>query len=691
MSQYFIKRPINFKLADDGLREYGTERAGFSFQLAWSTPKIEPIAGLDVITDLRLALRRNGYEPIPVTAPDFLPPDNPRHDKDLGKKPLLTGWQRLNADENEIRRWAREEPRWTNTGITTARTPAADFDIGDLEVTETITGFVQGWFRNARILIRYGRHPRFLIPFKCDVPFTRISKKLNAGNKIEILSDGLQFVADGIHPITHKPYMWKGGEPWTVARDELPEITEEIANQFLKKLIETIERRHPFFIAEPNDRYVRSGDDGEVGNDDEPRVRIRDWPSMVVAPGFPRHLSDYTSTSVAETRAACNVLHTHVDQLGHEDRIKIAYALLDELGNNELSFGLFDSILRGSKGYRPRKVAKTWRGLSKSRPREKGVTILTLFHYAYAADGDWSAKVDPSAPLHPMEASKEPSTDDEELPTIAAHFSLSDVLREEVEPPNELAASSESEPEPTADGAKPIDTKTQELIDRVLGPYTRKAPKAASQPTMGPIIVTPYEFPEESTIPRWDWLYGKHLLRGEVSGTAAKSGTGKSSISIVEAIAMTSGRPLLHDQVPKPLRVILINLEDKRETMDRRIAAVMRQYNLTKADIDGRLFVIAKGELKIKIAVQGARGGFVRREHVIESLIDLIREKQADVLSIDSFRKTHGVNENDRRCSGMLGRRSRRIELRDSLMAPHPQDRRSGSLNRGRARRSGVY
>ena len=80
-------------------------------------------------------------------------------------------------------------------------------------------------------------------------------------------------------------------------------------------------------------------------------------------------------------------------------------------------------------------------------------------------------------------------------------------------------------------------------------------------------------------------------------------GTGKSSLAIIEALAMASGKKLLHDQVPqKPLRVVLVNLEDKRNTMDKRIAAVMRHYGLTPADIGDRLFVFAKGEIKIKIA-----------------------------------------------------------------------------------------
>ena len=112
----------------------------------------------------------------------------------------------------------------------------------------------------------------------------------------------------------------------------------------------------------------------------------------------------------------------------------------------------------------------------------------------------------------------------------------------------------------------------------------------------------PYAFPGEADIPAWDWLYGRHLLRGEVSGSAAMGGTGKSTLSIVEALAMASGRPLLGAPGPKPLRVVLVNLEDSRNTMDKRIAAVMRLYGLTPADIGDRLILKAKGEIKMKVA-----------------------------------------------------------------------------------------
>jgi hypothetical protein len=155
--------------------------------------------------------------------------------------------------------------------------------------------------------------------------------------------------------------------------------------------------------------------------------------------------------------------------------------------------------------------------------------------------------------------------------------------------------------------------------------------------------------PDEASLPRWDFLYGKQLLRGALSATAAPGGTGKSTKSITEALAMASGRALLNVQVPRPLRVCLINLEDRRVDIDKRIVAAKRHYGLTDADIGDRLIVIGKNELgfKLKVASYAANGRkVVRDEAVVQKLVDFIIKNQIDVLSIDPLVRTHGINEN---------------------------------------------
>src|SRR5205823_9302165 len=58
------------------------------------------------------------------------------------------------------------------------------------------------------------------------------------------------------------------------------------------------------------------------------------------------------------------------------------------------------------------------------------------------------------------------------------------------------------------------------------------------------------------------------------------------------------------------------------------------------------LIVIAKGEIKIKVAKLSRGGEVERNEPVIKALTNFVIEHRADVLSIDSFIRTHRVREN---------------------------------------------
>ena len=161
------------------------------------------------------------------------------------------------------------------------------------------------------------------------------------------------------------------------------------------------------------------------------------------------------------------------------------------------------------------------------------------------------------------------------------------------------------------------------------------------------IAAEPHVFVAAKDISLWDFLYGRHLLRGEVSLTAGVSGTGKSSKSIAEALAMTTGKPILKVQPHNALlRVLLINLEDNRNTLDKRIAAAMKHHGLSPGDVGDRLTTIAKYELKFKVAAL-ARGVFKPNEAAVRNLIEFAREKKFDVVSIDPLRRSHRVPEND--------------------------------------------
>jgi hypothetical protein len=198
---------------------------------------------------------------------------------------------------------------------------------------------------------------------------------------------------------------------------------------------------------------------------------------------------------------------------------------------------------------------------------------------------------------------------------------------------------------PTSIGAGTIFKMADEIV-----PGWREQYERTNQPPFV-VIAERHNFPDEAKMPVWDFLYGKHLLRRTVSATAAMGGTGKSSMSIVEALAITTGRPLLGVrsifQRVEQLRVLLINLEDNREAVDKRIAAVMKHHELKPTDVGNRLFTIAKGELSFKIAKLSKSGSVERNDNAIKGMIDFLRSEKIDVFSIDPFIATHSVNEND--------------------------------------------
>ncbi len=159
-------------------------------------------------------------------------------------------------------------------------------------------------------------------------------------------------------------------------------------------------------------------------------------------------------------------------------------------------------------------------------------------------------------------------------------------------------------------------------------------------------LPTAFVWRNPADIPPRPWLYGHHLIRGQVSVTVAPGGVGKSSLTICEALAMASGRPLLGDWTAADLKVWVYNLEDPRDELDRRIVAAMQHHDVGPAEIDGRLFVDTGRERSLSTAVQAREGAKILKKE-LEALEGEIKAKGIDVLIVDPFVSSHQVSEND--------------------------------------------
>lgn len=165
--------------------------------------------------------------------------------------------------------------------------------------------------------------------------------------------------------------------------------------------------------------------------------------------------------------------------------------------------------------------------------------------------------------------------------------------------------------------------------------------------TIGDLAPTPFRWVDAHLLPRRQWLYGRHLIRKYVSTTIAPGGLGKSSLVIVEALAMASGQELLGESVPRPLNVWYWNGEDGQDENRYRTVAAASHHNIHPRQFSERLWQDTGREKELVIATTGMRRTYEVNGALVAELIAHIQANHIDVLIIDPFVAAHEVGEND--------------------------------------------
>lgn len=154
------------------------------------------------------------------------------------KRPTMKDWTKLRIKEKDLPRLAKDFPD-CNLGLLTRDTPAIDNDIPDPALAALMHAEVE-MALDGPLCIRTGRAPKRLVLCRTDKPFPKVSTQVwldDEGNSygFEILCDGQQFAASGIHPDTGKRYEWedKARTPLTVPASDLPLLTLEKAKELV--------------------------------------------------------------------------------------------------------------------------------------------------------------------------------------------------------------------------------------------------------------------------------------------------------------------------------------------------------------------------------------------------------------------------------------------------------------------------
>jgi len=179
-------------------------------------------------------------------------------------------------------------------------------------------------------------------------------------------------------------------------------------------------------------------------------------------------------------------------------------------------------------------------------------------------------------------------------------------------------------------------------------------------PQSAPDWPTPYDMFDEASIEPRRWIYGNHYLRSFVSVLASAGGVGKTSLQIVEALAIVTGKPLLGEPVKEQTNVYIVNLEDPLEEIQRRVLAAMKHYGIHADEVRGKLFVNAGRDFSLKFGIQ-TREGVLPNTKLVEYLCHKIPEKQIGCVFIDPFVGAHSINENDNMAVNAIVAEIRRV------------------------------
>ena len=193
--------------------------------------------------------------------------------------------------------------------------------------------------------------------------------------------------------------------------------------------------------------------------------------------------------------------------------------------------------------------------------------------------------------------------------------------------------------------------KLREIAQRAQG--TAKRPFA-----LRPLgILAPRErAPREFVVPF-------RMMRGHVTMTAAAPGVGKSTIAIEEAVSLAIGDDFLGLGIDQQRRVGVINNEETRAEIERRIEATCQAFGIQFADIADRRFVHSGVDDEKFLISRDIDGDVVHTPHK-QTLREMVGDLDLDVVVVDPFVQSHAVSESSNEAISQV-----MVGLRETLTA----------------------
>jgi hypothetical protein len=283
-----------------------------------------------------------------------------------GKIPILTGWQ--NRPETALK---FDQFPDANIGIVCGgkhNVIAVDIDVLSDTVARVIRALAEDMLGTAPE--RIGAAPKTLFVYRCTDPISKIKTSIydiTGGDAcIEILAEGQQFVASGIHPNTGKSYQWPGDSLLDYTPEALTAVTPEDVEQFVAACNLALADRGPMKSKSQTNNNIVRMDTGK--------------------PNFDFQENDPT-TSTAKLQAAMDFISN--DDLHYDDWVRLAHAFKAAVGAGGID--LFHEFSAKSSKYEAAETDRLWNSIETVTKIGAG----SLFHLAAEQGFDianWDAK-----------------------------------------------------------------------------------------------------------------------------------------------------------------------------------------------------------------------------------------------------------------------------------------------------------
>jgi hypothetical protein len=148
---------------------------------------------------------------------------------------------------------------------------------------------------------------------------------------------------------------------------------------------------------------------------------------------------------------------------------------------------------------------------------------------------------------------------------------------------------------------------------------------------------------DEPIKPR-QWLLARCFCRRFLSGLVAPGDAGKTTLRLTQAVELATNRELLGHHIYQRCRVLVVSLEDDRDELRRRLAAICKHHEIDPAQLKGWLF--CRDLKRVKLAIRDKNGE--RQAGPLEGMLRrAIARTRCDLLVLDPFVKLHALAEND--------------------------------------------